>query len=63
MPFLYADAYPGMPVGFIEYYHGDNLIAQKPIIVIDDSKYLTLKEKSFLDKFKDSFVLILKQIV
>lgn len=63
LPFLYADAYPGMSVGFIEYYHGDNLIAQKPIIVIDDSKYLTLKEKSFLDKFKDSFVLILKQIV
>ena len=63
LPFLYADAYPGMPVGFIEYYHGDNLIAQKPIIVIDDSKYLTLKEKSFLDKFKDGFVLILKQIV
>ena len=52
-----------MSVGSIEYYHGDNLIAQKPIIVIDDSKYLTLKEKSFLDKFKDSFVLILKQIV
>ena len=63
LPFIYADAYPGMQVGFIEYRYGDDLIAKKPIIVIGDSQYQSLKEKSFLNKLMDNFILVLKQIV